>query len=233
MLNPGYTTAITVKPGPSIAAVIPAAALVSPRAIAPGTFVSIYGTALASTTAQAATTPFPTTLGDVQVLVNGTAIPIQYVSPTQINAVFPTPASGLVTLTVTAGAGQSTVNVLTQAAVPAIFTSNGSAASAINAVSGAIVTPTAPLHGGDYVSLYLTGLGATTASGGFQAAVIQPTVTIAGQPCMLQFAGLSPQFPGVNQINCQVPTAIAANAAAPVIVTSNGRASNTATLALQ
>jgi uncharacterized protein (TIGR03437 family) len=233
-LNPGYTTAITVKPGPLVAAVIPAAALVTPRIVAPGTFISIYGSGLALAAMQATSTPFPTNLGGTQVLVNGTAIPVQYVSPTQVNAVLPATLSGLVQLTVSQMTGQHTVNVLIEAAVPAIFTSNGTAASAINAVTGAVVTTGSPLHGGDYVSLFLTGLGATTAgSGGLQYATIQPGVTVAGQPCTVQFAGLSPQFPGVDQINCQIPSGLGANTAAPVIVTSNGRSSNTATLVLQ
>jgi uncharacterized protein (TIGR03437 family) len=233
-LIPGTTSALLLKAGPAIAAVIPAAALVSPRAVAPGTFISIYGAALASGAAQANGAPFPTVLGGTQVLVNGSAIPLQYVSPTQVNAVFPANVSGLVTLTVTAPAGQHTINVWTQPAVPAIFTSDGTAASALNAVTGAVVTSTTPLHGGDYVSLFLTGLGATTAgAGGLQYASIQPVVTVAGQTCSLQFAGLSPQFPGVDQINCQIPTGLGANPSAPVIVTSNGRPSNTATLVLQ
>jgi uncharacterized protein (TIGR03437 family) len=220
-LPAGFTTALTLKPGPFIAAVISAAALVTPRAVAPGTFVSIYGTG------------FPAAVDAVKVLVNGAAIQVLYASATQINAVLPTSVSGLVTLTVSSSAGQHTVNVLTQPAVPAIFTADGVAASALNAVTGADVTSSSPLHGGDYVSLFLTGLGATTLSGGLQYANIPPVVTVAGQPCALQFAGLSPQFPGVDQINCQIPTGLGANAAAPVVVTSNGRASNTATLFLQ
>jgi len=233
-LNPSYVNAVIVKPGPIVAAVIPAAALITPRTVAPGTFVSIYGSGLAASALQETTATFPTTLGGVQVLVSGTAIPLQYVSPTQINAVFPTVVSGLVTLTVTGATGQNTVNVLTQPAAPAIFTSNGTAASAVNAVTGAVVTSTAPLNGGDYVSLFLTGLGVTTGgAGGLQYANIQPTVTVAGQACALQFAGLSPQFPGVDQINCQIPAGLGSNAAAPVVVTSNGQASNTATLVLQ
>jgi uncharacterized protein (TIGR03437 family) len=235
-LGAGYTSAVTVKSGPSIGAVIPAAALITPRVVAPGTFISIYGSALAAAATQASTTPFPTTLGGVQVLVNGTAIPLQYVSPTQVNAVFPAAVSGLVTLTLTSGtpAGQSSVNIMTQATAPAIFTSNGTAASAENAVTGAVVTPSTPLHAGDYVSLFLTGLGLTAAgSGGLQYAVVQPVVTVAGQPCALQFAGLSPQFPGVDQINCQIPAGLGTNAAAPLIITSNGQPGNTATLVLQ
>jgi uncharacterized protein (TIGR03437 family) len=214
--------------------VIPAAALVTPRNIAPGTFISIYGSGLATATAQATDSSFPTILGGTQVLVNGTAIPLQYVSPNQVNAVFPGIVSGLATVLVTTTVGQNTVNVLTQAAVPAIFTADGTAASAVNAVTGAVVTPSTPLHGGDYVSLYVTGLGATAAgAGGLQYASIQPQVTVAGQTCNIQFAGLSPQFPGVDQINCQIPMGLGSNAAAQVIVTSNGRASNTATLVLQ
>jgi uncharacterized protein (TIGR03437 family) len=233
-LNPGYTTAITVKPGPLVSAVIPAAALVTPRIVAPGTFVSIYGLGLALAAMQATTIPFPTSLGGTQVLVNGAAIPIQYVSPSQVNAVLPPTLSGLVTLTVMQMTGQHTVNVLIEAAVPAIFTADGTAASAINAVTGAVVTTSSPLHGGDYVSLFLTGLGATTAgAGGLQYGTIQPGVTVAGQACTVQFAGLSPQFPGVDQINCQIPTGLGANDSAPVVVTANGRSSNTATLVLQ
>jgi uncharacterized protein (TIGR03437 family) len=233
-LSPTYVNAITVKTGPLIVAVIPAAALITPRVVAPGTFISIYGAGLAAAALQESTAAFPTTLGGAQVLVNGSAIPLQYVSPTQINAVFPTAVSGLVTLTVTQATGQNTVNVLTQPAAPAVFTSNGTAASALNAVTGAVVSPAAPLHGGDYVSLFLTGLGATTLGvGGLQYANIQPTVTVAGETCALQFAGLSPQFPGVDQINCQIPTGLGTNAAAPIVVTSNAQASNTATLVLQ
>jgi uncharacterized protein (TIGR03437 family) len=233
-LIPGATSSILLKPGPNVAAVIPAAALVTPRNIAPGTFISIYGSGLATATAQATDSSFPTILGGTQVLVNGTAIPLQYVSPNQVNAVFPGIVSGLATVLVTTTVGQNTVNVLTQAAVPAIFTADGTAASAVNAVTGAVVTPSTPLHGGDYVSLYVTGLGATAAgAGGLQYASIQPQVTVAGQTCNIQFAGLSPQFPGVDQINCQIPMGLGSNAAAQVIVTSNGRASNTATLVLQ
>jgi uncharacterized protein (TIGR03437 family) len=230
----GSTTAVTVKPGPLVAAVIPAAALVTPRAIAPGTFISIYGTGLATATAQAADAAFPTVLGGTQVLVNGAAIALQYVSPTQINAVFPLLVNGLVTVNVTTTAGQHTVNVLVQSAVPAVFTTDGTAAAALNAVTGTVVTPSAPLRGGDFVSLFVTGLGATAAgAGGLQYATLPPSVTVAGKACAVQFAGLSPQFPGVDQINCRIPVGLGTYAAAPVVVSSGGRSSNIATLVLQ
>jgi uncharacterized protein (TIGR03437 family) len=235
-LGAGYGNALTVKTGPQIARVLPAAAVVSPLNVAPGTYIAIYGSALTPATVQAGITPLPTMLGGTQVLVNGTPIPLEIVSPTQINGIFPLTASGLVTVTVTGASGSHTVNVLVAPAVPALFTQNASGsgpASALNAVTGALVTTLAPLHGGDYVALYLTGLGAKTTSGGFQVANIQPTVTVAGQPCTVQFAGAAPVYAGLDQVNCQIPLGLGANAAAAVIVTSGGRPSNTATLALQ
>lgn len=235
-LAAGYTTAVTLKTGPFVSRVLPAAAVVSPLAIAPGTFTAIYGTGFAATSTTATTAPFPTTLGGVQVLVNGTAIPLYFVSANQIDAVLPLSLSGLATVTVTAASGQSSVRVLVVPAVPAIFTQDSSgsgAASALNAVTGALVTSSAPLKGGDYVSLYLTGLGAKTATNGFQVANIQPVVTIGGQPCVVQYAGATPIYAGLDQINCQVPSGLGSNPAAPVVVTSGTRAGNTVTIAVQ
>jgi hypothetical protein len=71
------TTVLTafVKPGPSISpkGVIPAAGPAPfPYDVAPGAYVSIYGSNLASST-MVATQPYPTQIGDVQVLVTGGA----------------------------------------------------------------------------------------------------------------------------------------------------------------
>src|SRR5260370_35395973 len=144
----------TVKPGPFIARVLPSAANVLPLSLAPGMFVSIYGTSLADPTAQ--------------LLFNGISVLPAYTSAIQINAVIPDGASGLATLTVRNGAGSHTVNVFVEAAMPAIFTLDGSgtgSAAAINASNNRVVGGNNPLHAGDYVELYATGLGATTNRG--------------------------------------------------------------------
>src|SRR5262249_35030034 len=49
--------------------------------LSPGSLVSLYGTALANVTAQAAALPLPTTLGNVTLFVNGFPVPLLYVSP--------------------------------------------------------------------------------------------------------------------------------------------------------
>jgi uncharacterized protein (TIGR03437 family) len=212
----------TVKPGPAIARVLPAAANVFPLSLAPGMFAAIYGTSLADQTAQ--------------VSFNGTPIQPAYVSATQINAVIPDNASGLATLTVHNGTGSHTVNVFVEAAVPAIFTLDGSGtgpAAAINASNNRVVGTGNPLHTGDYVELYATGLGATTNRAGLDYASQQPTVTIGGQDCPVTYAGRAPGYVGLDQINCIVPPGLGANAIAPVVVSSGARVSNTTTLAVQ
>ncbi|HWD98808.1 MAG TPA: hypothetical protein VG345_07215, partial [Bryobacteraceae bacterium] len=207
-----------------------------PLNIAQGEFVAIYGANLANATQQATSSTYPTQLADAQVLVNGVAVPLEYVSASQINAVFSTTnTSGVVQLTLQNSGGSTTINVLLAPAVPEIFSldfTGAGAAAAINGVTGAVVGASNPLHAGDYLSLFLTGLGATTAQNGLQYAQTQPAITIGSQSCRVTYAGRAPTIPGVDQINCVVPSGVSGSAL-PVIVTSGGRASNTVTLAVQ
>ena len=234
-LAAGGTQVFTLKAGPSIARVLPAAPKVFPLSVAPEMFVAIYGTALSSQTAQAAL-PYPLDLGGTQVLINDSAIPLYYVAATQIDAVIPDTLSGLVKLTVRNSSGSHTVNLLVEAAVPAIFTldaSGSGAAAALSGVNHTVVSADNPLHAGDSVELFATGLGHLTPRGGLFYADQQPSVTIAGQDCAVTFAGRAPGFRGLDQINCIVPGGIGANPQAPVVIASGSRASNVATLAVR
>ena len=56
--------------------------------LAPGTIVQIFGTGLAASAATPTSGP-PTTINGTTVLISGTAVPLYYVSPTQINAELP------------------------------------------------------------------------------------------------------------------------------------------------
>ncbi len=234
-LPAGYVSAVTVKNGPLISRVLPAAAVIKPLNVAPGMFVAIYGSGFAADTTVADPLPYPTTLGGVQVTVAGAPIGLHFVSPTQINAIFPASAQGLVTLTVSNADGVHTVNVLVQPAAPAIFTldNTGSGpAAALNALTYAVVTAAAPLQAGDYVSLYVTGLGTVHLVSGLQVADQQPSVTVDGKVCPVVYAGRAPGFDGLDQINCQIPSGIAPTSSAPVVVTSGGH-SNLATLSIR
>ena len=234
-LPAGYVSSVTVKNGPAVSRVYPSAGVITPLGVASGMFISIYGTNLATTTAQFDPVPYPTTLAGAQVLVNGTPIGIHYASPSQINAVYPTAAVGLATVTVTTSAGSSTASVLVQPAAPAIFTQDQKGtgpAAALNGLTNILVSASAPLRAGDFVSLYVTGLGPVHPAGSLNVADQQPTVTVDGKPCPVSYAGRAPGFVGLDQINCQIPSGIATTSSAPVFVTSGSR-SNLATLAIQ
>ena len=51
--------------------------------ISPGEFITIFGSGLANSTTSTNVLPFPTTLGNVQVLINNVAAPVYVVSPGQ------------------------------------------------------------------------------------------------------------------------------------------------------
>jgi uncharacterized protein (TIGR03437 family) len=233
-LSAGTTSTVIAKPGPSITGVVPAGIAQFPRDVAPGAFVTIYGSNLASIVTQSPQ-PYPTQLGEVQVLVNGIAAQVEYTSPSQINFIFPVfnNASGMLPLTVKNSTGQQTVNVMLVPVVPSIFTSTGVAsgpAAAENAVTGTIIGANTPLHAGDYVALFLTGIDEATSR------FFSPTstVTVGGQSCAgpYFFAGPVASYEGLDQVNCQIPSGVT-GASVPVIVTTDGRASNTATLNIQ
>lgn len=236
-LSAGEYKALVLKPGPIIGRVYPAPSATFPLSVAPGQFVAIYGDALASLTTSATSTNYPTQLADTQVLVNGTAAQLYFVSARQIDAIIPDNAIGLVKLTVQNSAGSNTVNVYVEPAVPSLFTQNGTgggAVSALNASSNySLVTGSSPLRAGDIVALFLTGLGTTTSRGGLDVANQQPAVTIGGRPCAILYAGRAPGFKGLDQINCQVPGGLATDAAAQVVVFSGQRGSNVGTAAIQ
>src|ERR1019366_3472426 len=93
--------------GQTIASVLNAASYSSN--IAPGTWVAIFGTQLAPGAASATSVPYPASLNGVSVTFKGTAAPLAYVSPTQINAFYPfeARASGV---TVTTPSGVATAS---------------------------------------------------------------------------------------------------------------------------
>ncbi|MDE3195937.1 MAG: hypothetical protein KGN84_06315, partial [Acidobacteriota bacterium] len=227
--------AAIVKPGPTIypKGVIPAAGPAPfPLDVAPGEYVSIYGSHLAASTAMAMQ-PYPTQLSDTQVLVNGVAQQVVYVSAGQINFVYSSANAGLTQLTVKNAGGQQTVNVRVAAAVPSIFLlDSNSTAAAVNALTGTVVSTQAPLHAGDFMSLFLTGLGATTHMNGLDYAVEQPAVSVGGEACAVTYAGRAPSYEGLDQINCSIPPGISGEQT-PVVVSAGGRTSGTAFIAVQ
>jgi len=227
-----YSVAI-VKPGPRAAAILPAAGTVPTRTLAPGMFVSLYGATLGADSAAATSLPLPTTLGGTQILAGANPIGLQFAGPTQVNAILPEDTAGLLTLTVKSPGGASKINVLIEPAVPAIFTQTGTGsglASAVQAISGVVITAESKVRPGDAISLYLTGLGATETRDGLQWAKLPPKLFIGNREAQILYAGRAPGYAGLDQINFIVPANTPSGDATPLRVESNGRVSNAVTL---
>jgi uncharacterized protein (TIGR03437 family) len=237
---------------PPIPGVTVSAASFSTAANAPGSVVSLFGTALASTQAAAPSLPLPSSLNGTVVTVNGLAAPLFYASPTQINYQLPTGLTGLseASLVVSVNGVVSpavTINLFVDS--PGIFTLNqqGTGQGAILiSQTGQIAGPSGqdsrPVMRGEYISIYCTGLGPVThapadgspaPSSPLSDTVSVPTVVIGGQVVPVQFSGLAPNFTGLYQVNVQVPANSPTGAAVPVSMRFNQGASNTVTIAVQ
>jgi uncharacterized protein (TIGR03437 family) len=148
---------------------------------APGELMTMYGTGLTPVTLTTqGGLPFPTTLGGVQVMINGIAAPIYRVVQgtggglDQISAVIPyaldptaTPSVPLAQVQViNNGVSSNVVTWWTNDNAPGIAATGGvGTAAAIRYDStGApsVITSSNPTHRGETISLFLTGLGAVT-----------------------------------------------------------------------
>jgi uncharacterized protein (TIGR03437 family) len=173
---------------------------------APGELVSIYGTNLASTTAT--NLSLPTTLGGTQVLVNGSATQMSFVSPTQINAVIPIGINtSIASIQVSNGMGTSnTITNFVGETQPGIFNSF-STVPAVQHSNYSMVTSSSPVVPGETILVYLTGLGTLSgqnATNSFTAYFEDP---VNGQlTATVDFAGTQSPVGGGYQMNITVPT---------------------------
>jgi uncharacterized protein (TIGR03437 family) len=204
--------------------------------IAPGEDIALYGTGLSSVTMSVqGGQVFPTTLGGVSVSIDGIACPLYSVSPGQINAIVPyelaSNTTGLANIQVTSNKVLSNVvQVYATDAAPGAFsqTQNGIGfAAALHAATNQLITMDNPAEPGEYISLFLTGLGLvmpaiTDGAVGPSNPLSYSDLYNAGQLTVnfndynaagsvenagnIQFAGLVPTLAGLYQINVQVPT---------------------------
>ena len=186
--------------------------------VAPNEFISLFGSNLAATTQVAQSLPLPTTLGGVQVTVNGRQAPLFFVSPQQINALVPfsLPEDYARIQVTNNGVASNPVTVYTNESSPAVFTlpPNGISSAAALHSDFSLVSASSPAKPGETILIYLTGLGAVSPavadgaagpSNPLSAAPILPTVFFSTAQGSTSFAGLAPGFAGLYQINVKVP----------------------------
>jgi len=173
------------------------------EALAPGTFFTLYGSNLAA---------------DATVEACGRAATLTFAgNGQQLNGILPeaTEAGRACRLKVQLGAAAAvplfdTAEVEVKAQALALFTHEGRAI--VTDALGLLRTAARPAPRGSIVSLWATGGGV--------ANPFAVEITISGVAARVHYAGRAPGFPGLDQINVEIPAA-AGTGAQPLVV--NGR----------
>jgi uncharacterized protein (TIGR03437 family) len=218
--------------------------------IVPGELISIYGPHIGPAkpvTAVASSGFLPTSLAGVQVLVNGVAVPLLYVSDSQINAVAPQAASpnSSVTVQIVSSSVTSPIFPATvMAADPQVFQNPVGTAAAINQ-DDTLNSAANPAKAGSIVSIWATGTGSiyprpldgqiSTAAQDYDCCQIGASVVRSSNfvpvptpaPVVL-YAGAAPgMVAGIVQINFQIPPYIGTPGTLGFSVFASGQSSST------
>ncbi|MEO8099400.1 MAG: IPT/TIG domain-containing protein [Acidobacteriota bacterium] len=232
------SAAAVAQPVVSAGGVIDGAGFNLGQAVAPGSLVSIFGTGLATSLLQGDTIPLSNNLGGTSVKFNGITAPLYFVSTGQINAQVPWDVlgqgatTGSVNVVVTVNSASSTPQpVPVSLFSPNMFSippgagygiainPDGSLAAPVGAIPGFC---TRPARTGEVLILLANGLGPVdkpivSGAPGFDSVVgvrnttTKPVVLIGGVSVDVAFSGLSPEFPGINQLNVVVPGSVSGN----------------------
>jgi uncharacterized protein (TIGR03437 family) len=236
-----------VAPAITTNGVITASAFGGGAAVAPGSWIEIYGSGLALDSRSWTTTDFngnnaPTSLDGTSVTIGGQSAFVGYISPGQVNVQVPfTVAAGPQPLVVSTPSGATssytvTVNALQPGLVaPPSFLINGTQYVVATFTDGVTyVLPPNSIAGitsrlakpGDTIVMYGVGFGPVTPSIPAGQIVQQNsslttpvTFSFGGTPAAAPgYDGLAPGYVGLYQFNVVVPT-IAANNAVPLTYT--------------
>ena len=230
-----FTVEVTAPPQISNGGVVNGASFVAK--VAPGSLFSIFGTDLAMARQDATTVPLPTSLAGASVTVGGKTAPLVFVSAGQINAQVPydTPMGERVPVIVTVNGQASPVaNVNVMGAAPGVF-QFGERRAVVQNSDYTVNTADNGAAANSYVVAYLTGAGEVdnpvpTGTMARSAPLSKHkgavTATINGTGVEIVFAGLTPEYVGLTQLNLKVPSLAAGTY--PLVVLVNGERSNTA-----
>jgi uncharacterized protein (TIGR03437 family) len=241
---PATGTTPTIQSG----GVVTASAFGGFKHAAPGSWIEIYGSALATDTRGWAGTDFsgtnaPTALNNTSVTIGGQRAFVSYISPGQVNVQVPSNiAAGTQNLVVSTPNGDTASYPLTIAAsdpgvlAPASFIVNGRQYLAALHTDGTFVLPPGSIAGlptrqaapGETIILYGIGFGPVTPN--IPAGQIVTVTNQLSQPAQFlfngtagtaQYAGLAPNFVGLYQFNVVVPN-VSDNDALPFSFTLGG-----------
>jgi uncharacterized protein (TIGR03437 family) len=218
---------------PSISAIVNAASYVA-SPVAPGEMIVIFGASMgpaALVHAQADSEGrIGTTLSGVQVLFDGTAVPLIYVSGTQIAAMTPLGLSGRNTKVQVRYGGNTSapMSIAVAPAAPGIFSgdASGKGQAAMTNSNGSYNSSVNPAVPGSFVTFYITGAGPTKPEGSDgeiatgAVTLAQPiSVQIGGSTAQVLYAGAAPgNVDGFTQVNAVIPTSLPYGGNLPLVV---------------
>jgi uncharacterized protein (TIGR03437 family) len=215
--------------------------------VSPGEIVSIFGTNLGPATPVGTTIvsgKVSTNIGNVQVLFNGTAAPLTYVSATQINCVAPYEFAAVTSPYVQVkylGQGSNIVNLLQASTAPGIFAASagkgqGAILNGDNTYNGT-GAGAKPAAAGSVIQVYMTGegqlnpagvTGSVTCSAGcatlsqIPVPVLPVAALINNQPATITFYGeASGDVSGVLQVDVIIPPGTPSGTV-PIVISVGG-----------
>jgi uncharacterized protein (TIGR03437 family) len=246
-------------PAPAVSSggIVSASAFGGFKDVAPGSWIEIYGSNLASDTRSWETSDFtgsnaPTELDGTSVSIGGQAAFVAFISPAQVNALVPSKVgTGPQQITVkTAGGTTASVDITVNAVQPGLlaplsfkvggvqyavaFFSDGTYVLPEGAISGITSRPAKP---GDEIVLYGVGFGPVTPDIPAGEIVSQSNklassfeMSLGGKKVTTAYAGLAPNYVGLYQFNITIPGATPTGAV-PLTFTVDG-VSGTQTLSI-
>ena len=207
--------------------------------VSPGSYAQAYGVYAGVTVEFAQGVPLPKELGGTQVLVNGVAAPLYAVGPVVMSFVVPNDLpAGRATVRVTrAGADLASGTMDVVPVSPGLFFVLGdplAQGGVLNQENQYAIEAT-PAQRGRAIQIFGTGQGpvdVTTPDGDVPPAGTLARATgvtrifISVDEAEVLFSGLSPQFPGLWQVNAMVPDKPYITGQVPLIVTIDGVPTN-------
>ena len=198
--------------------------------LAPGGLFSLFGAGLYGSSA-ATTVQFGTE--NAKLILT---------TPFQINGQVPSDlAPGSYTVTVQSAWGSVTQPVSISATAPGIFvvsnetgvlTGSRTVGAVINQ-NGSLNDVASPANRGDVITVYCTNLGAVQPQGNLYVTVTPVTALINSVELPVQYAGLTPGYIGLYQVNVPIPGGTAPGTSLSLNLKAAGVVSNTVNVAIQ
>jgi uncharacterized protein (TIGR03437 family) len=222
---------ITGQPVTGPDAVVNGASLQS-GAVAPGEMINIQGLNLGPTPAvMAPAGDLPPTLGGAQVTFDGAPAAISYASSAVLTvqvpfSVQPGKQTEMRVMFQNTSSDPVMLDVLNVA--PGVYTQSANGRGAVTAVNpdGSLNSLLHPVPKGQFVTIYAAGLGTVTPAlptgkvppvSPLSTTVFPVTAAVDGLNALVSFAGAAPGFPGLYQINLQIPAGAASGARSLVL----------------